>query len=203
MVPTRLELWRQPATLTIIMRLSYVNLKHTVTAFGVVFSLTASAFAEDVPVDLLDRLRNAQGIEAKRLAREAETIWSRSGSPAMDFLLKRGMDAMQAGDYDQAVEHLTALVDHAPDFAQGYHLRAQAYYGVDLLGPALQDIEVALALNPQNFETIYGLGVLARALGSERRAVELFEQVLQMHPEHEGASKALEYMAPSVRGRKL
>ena len=52
--------------------------------------------------------------------------WSKSGSPAMDLLLQRGRDALQAGEVGAAIEHLTALTDHAPDFAEGWNARATA-----------------------------------------------------------------------------
>ena len=53
--------------------------------------------------------------------------WSKSGSPAMDLLLDRGRKAMEEGDWTAAIEHLTALTDHAPDFAEGWNARATAY----------------------------------------------------------------------------
>ena len=52
--------------------------------------------------------------------------WSRSGSPVADLLLKRGYGALDAGDTVGAIGHLTALVEHAPDFAPGWAARAEA-----------------------------------------------------------------------------
>jgi len=45
-----------------------------------------------------------------------------------DFLA-RGRDAMDAEAFDRAIEHFTALIDHAPDFAEGYNARTTAYFG--------------------------------------------------------------------------
>ena len=52
--------------------------------------------------------------------------WSRSGSAAMDLLLTRGLSALGEDDIDLALEHFTALTDHAPDFAEGWNARATA-----------------------------------------------------------------------------
>jgi len=121
----------------------------------------------------------------------------------MDLLLKRGREALAVGDFNVAIDHLTALTDHAPDFAEGYHLRATAYYRADLYGPALDDLETALALNPDNFNAIFGLGVLFQELGDSRRAAELFRRVLALNPHHENAEEALEQLKSSGIGRTL
>lgn len=45
-----------------------------------------------------------------------------------------------AEDYATAIEHLTALTDHAPNFAEGWHTRATAFYLIDEYGLALADL---------------------------------------------------------------
>jgi hypothetical protein len=62
------------------------------------------------------------------------TEWGKSGSAAMDLLFRRGEDAMDAGT-PMLQSNVTALVDHAPDFAEGYNGRASAYYQMGLYGP--------------------------------------------------------------------
>ena len=70
------------------------------------------AAAEGVE-DLLTQLQTADPQSAGRLERKIWREWSKSGSPAFDLLLQRGRDALDAGDTDAAIEHLTALIDHA------------------------------------------------------------------------------------------
>jgi hypothetical protein len=52
---------------------------------------------------LLDRLAEAEPGEAGRLVSEIFVEWSKSGSPAIDLLLKRGQDALETGDLDAAI----------------------------------------------------------------------------------------------------
>ena len=99
-------------------------LKPIVTALCALFLLFAPAQAQDREAELLAELREAPESESKRLERELELIWGNSGSPAMDLLLKRGRDALEDEDNTRAIEHLSALTDHAPDFAEGWHARA-------------------------------------------------------------------------------
>ncbi len=187
------------------MRMKIVNLKHTVAALGVLVLLCGPASAQDrgrLEV-LLEALRTAPSEQAKVAERNVEREWSRSGSAAMDFLLKRGREALAAGEFTLAIEHFTALTDHAPNFAEGYHARATAFYRANLYGPALVDLERALALNPDNFNAIFGLGVLMDELGKSRDAAQLYSRVLALNPHHENAQTALEQLKTIGIGRTL
>ncbi|MGB7240735.1 MAG: tetratricopeptide repeat protein [Sulfitobacter sp.] len=178
-------------------------LKHIVAALVVtVMNSAPSKAAEDVSA-LLQQLQSASEIDATRLEREIELAWSKSGSAAMDLLLQRGRDAMQADDSAAAIEHLTALTDHAPDFAEGWHARATAYFNAGLYGPALADLQRALSLNPDNFNAIFGLGVMFQEFQDLGRAETAFRQVLALHPHHENAKTALEQLKRSGIGRTL
>ncbi|MCX8228213.1 MAG: hypothetical protein OTI35_19260, partial [Sulfitobacter sp.] len=117
MVPTRLEMWRQPVTFNIVMVNHIVNLKHIVAALGLWVLLAGISFAQSAlpqTEELLEKLRNAPVEDVSRIEREVQTAWSRSGSATIDLLMKRGREAMQAGDIKLAIEHFTALTDHAP-----------------------------------------------------------------------------------------
>ena len=84
---------------------------------------------------LFAELKESDAQAAGRIEREIWNEWSKSGSPAMDLLLQRGRDAMAAGDMGAAIEHFTALTDHAPDFAEGWTARATAYFQAAEWGP--------------------------------------------------------------------
>ena len=180
-----------------------VNLKRAVAAVGFSLLLSGQVFAEIAPPELLEKLKAATPEEAPRVAREVETVWNRSGSAAMDLLFKRGKDALEEGDLPLAIEHFTALTDHAPDFAEGFHQRAQAYYRADLYGPAMDDLETALVLNPSNYNAILGFAVMVHEFGDLRRAALLFRQTLEIHPNHENAQSALDAMRRDGIGREL
>lgn len=185
------------------MRILPVNLKRHLAALGATVLLCGTGFAEPAPPELLDKLKNATEAEAPRVVSEIEIAWSRSGSAAMDLLLKRGREALQEEDFPLAIEHLTALTDHAPDFAEGYHARAEAYFRADLYGPALDDLEMTLALDPTHFDAIFGLGVMMQEFGDLRRAAQLFRRVMVLHPHHENARAALDRMKRDGIGREL
>lgn len=152
---------------------------------------------------LLKRLKTAEQTEVKTLESQIKRAWSRSGSASADLLLKRGRDALRAKKPKVAIEHLTALTDHAPEFAEGWHMRASAYYQEKLYGPALEDLARTLALNPDHFEAIQGLGAIFEQLGDQTRAYEAYAQVLTIHPNHAGVLEAMERLESQVKGPEL
>ena len=80
------------------------------------------AFADSARLDeLFQRLQNTDDVGAQQIEAEIWSEWSKSGSPAMDLLLERGRSAMQAGDFVGAIGQFTAVIDHAPDFAEAYN----------------------------------------------------------------------------------
>lgn len=179
-------------------------LKLIVTAlFSIAVLFAAVSSAQAGEEELLEALRTAPESEAKRLERELGLIWDSSGSAAMDLLLKRGREAMEADDNVRAIEHFSALTDHAPQFAEGWHARATAFYRAGKYGPALDALERALALNPNNFNAIFGLGVMFQEFGDLQRAANAYDKVLELNPHHENAKSAKDALEARGIGRTL
>ncbi|WP_243405018.1 tetratricopeptide repeat protein [Pelagivirga sediminicola] len=161
-------------------------------------------FAQDAKLDeMFEALRNAPAPDATRLGEDIMLRLSNSGSPAMNLLLKRGRDAMMQGDTALALELLGALTDHAPDFAEGWHARSVAYARAGLMGPAMDDLERSLALDPRNFAAIYSLGALLEEVGQPDLAAEAYAQVAAIHPHFDDVTLALERLKAEVRGTDL
>lgn len=160
--------------------------------------------AEESRLDtLLADLAMAPPQEAQRIAAEIELEWAKSGSAAMDLLLRRGEDALEAGDFAAAVEHLSAAIDHAPDFAEAWHLRSIAFFRQERFGLALHDIEQALALEPRHFNAIYGLGVLLDEMGRPDLARDALLRGQSIHPHHKDISETLERVSRKLGGADL
>lgn len=129
--------------------------------------------------------------------------WSKSGSAAMDLLLKRGQEAMEAGDLEAAIEHLTALTDHAPDFAEGWNARATAYYLAGQFGPSLADIRRTLALNPHHFGALTGLGTILEETDQPKEAMAAYRAVLALNPHQDSVRQALERLEQDAEGVEI
>ncbi|WP_372605156.1 tetratricopeptide repeat protein [Actibacterium sp.] len=169
--------------------------------------LCAGAFAAPADAarldDLLAELAQPDLPNWEMVETEIWNEWSKSGSAAMDLLLRRGREAMDAGDFAQAVDHLTALVDHAPGFAEGYNARASAYFQLGLYGPALEDLAHALALNPHHFGAMIGLGSILQDLDQPQRALDAFRAALAIHPHEPDLKEAVERLEQQISGPTL
>ena len=152
---------------------------------------------------MFERLKSADEVDAGRIEREIEMIWSQSGSAAMDLLLTRGRDAMEKQDFAVAIEHFTALTDHAPEFAEGWYGRAQAFAQIERIGLAIADLEHTLLLNPRHYEAIFGLGMIFEQLDQPEQAYDAYRLVLDLYPHHEGASERLNKIERGVNGTEL
>lgn len=150
--------------------------------------------------ELLERLAQPDLEHWQRIERRILDAWSSSGSPTIDLLLRRGRAALEEGDSEAAIAHLTALTDHAPEFAEGWHARAKAYYSADLLGPAMSDLARALALNPHHFGALSGLGAILEDVGRERQALEAFRAAAAIHPHQPRIRAAVERLTRRVAG---
>lgn len=166
--------------------------------------LAGAAAADSATLDrLFERLKTADAGEAGRIEREIWSEWSKSGSPAMDLLLKRGRDAMEAGDTAAAIEHLTALVDHAPEFAEGWNARATAYFQAGEYGPSVADIAHVLQLNPRHFGALAGFGIILEQTGREDEALEVYRAALAIHPHLTSVEESVERLEAKAAGQNL
>ncbi|OYX42005.1 MAG: hypothetical protein B7Z02_13905 [Rhodobacterales bacterium 32-67-9] len=153
--------------------------------------------------NLYAELADPNNPEWQRVQADILREWSKSGSPSMDLLLKRGREAMEAGDLTAAIEHFTALTDHAPEFAEGWNARATAYYLAGQFGPSVADIRRTLALNAQHFGALDGLGMILEELGRDAAAIEVFRASLAIHPHQDNIKQALERLEQKTSGTAL
>jgi len=186
----------------------YSSSLNRIVSFGlaaVLFGLPALGQGTDsAEVDrLLGELARPEQPGWQQIEDSIRREWSKSGSPAMDLLLRRGQEAMESGDLQAAIEHLTALTDHAPDFAEGWNARATAYFHADDYGLALEDIRHTLALNPNHFGALNGLAVIFEALGREAEALEVYRAAAAIHPHRPEILEAIERLERTVEGQRL
>ncbi|KMW58072.1 hypothetical protein AIOL_003042 [Candidatus Rhodobacter oscarellae] len=178
--------------------------KRAVTVFLLCGGISQPIWAQEATLeDLLAQLADPATENWQQIERQIRTEWSRSGSAAMDLLLQRGEEALEASEFDVAFEHFSALTDHAPDFAEGWNLRATALFQQGYYGPALEDLRRALALNPQHFGALTGLAVILQDTQLFDEALEVWHMVEAMHPHRPEMRQAIEALEQKVGGARL
>ncbi|MEM1273515.1 MAG: tetratricopeptide repeat protein [Pseudomonadota bacterium] len=189
------------------MRVLNLAYKLAVAAVFAIYATSGLAQSNDAQADrlqaLLDRLADPETGNWELVEQEIVQRWSISGSATADLLLNRGLAALDAGDSAAAISHLTALVDHAPEFAEGWSLRATAYFRAGLFGPSIYDIQMVLALNPQHFGAMIGLGIMLEEMGEEARALEAFRAARAIHPHRPDVEGAIARLEAALEGQAL
>lgn len=153
--------------------------------------------------ELFQQLREADVEDFFDIEWEIVEIWFDSGSAAMNLLLERGQAAMSEEDYPKAIEHFSALIDHAPDFAEGWNARASAYYLTDEYALAMSDIRRTLILNPRHFGALNGLGLIFEEIDNPEAAYKAYTMARELHPFLENVNEGLIALKPLVDGAEL
>lgn len=129
--------------------------------------------------------------------------WTQTASPTADLLFDRAREALEAEDPQIAIEHLTALIAHAPGFAEAYNARATAYYAMELFGPAMADIRRTLALNPRHFGALGGLGQILEQLGRDHDALSAYRAAAAIHPHRTDILDGIDRLEKALGGATL
>lgn len=181
------------------------NLNRAVAAAIAAAALfTAPVLAEQAELEaLFEGLRTADPVAAEQIEARIYEIWSQSGSDAMDLLLTRGREALSEGDTRAAIEHFTALTDHAPEFAEGWNARATAYFHAGQYGPSLDAIRRTLALNPRHFGAMSGLALILEEMGAPEAALEVWREVEKIIPNRDGLAATIKRLEREIEGEAI
>jgi tetratricopeptide (TPR) repeat protein len=140
---------------------------------------------------------------AKAVAEAIERVWQHSGSPTIDLLMERAMQAVAEEKHDLAIKLLDHVVVLAPDFTEGWNRRAYAYFVKSDVEHALGDLRRALALDPNHFKALEGLAQIMREIGEKKAALKAYRQLLSVHPYWPGAQQAIEELERDVDGQGI
>lgn len=132
---------------------------------------------------LFERLRvTTSSEEAEMIVVTIRHVWSQSGRTAVNALMGRAVQSIHAGDYDMALETLDGVTSIAPEFVEGWNLRATVNYLREDYTSAVKDIEHVLILEPRHFTALAGLGRILLELEDKAAALTAFEMALSINP---------------------
>lgn len=137
-----------------------------------------------VSLDLLFlRLQTARTDEEAQTAEGAiRNAWAQSGRQNVDNLVAVASLSMRVGDFDDALQALNEVVTQAPDFAEGWNMRATVYYLRGDYAQSMADLGRVLTLEPRHFGALAGLGRIFLELDDEKTALKAFDAALGVNP---------------------
>lgn len=128
-------------------------------------------------------------------------IWSRSGSPEIDRLLRRGVDQMSAGELEAALATFDAIIRRKPEFAEGWNKRATVLFMLGRDNASLKDCDEVLKRNPRHFGALSGMTQIHLRRGDPAAALQAWERALQANPNLDGGAETLRILEEAVRAR--
>jgi tetratricopeptide (TPR) repeat protein len=140
---------------------------------------------------------------ATQTAKAIERLWAVSGSDTVAVLMNRAMKAMHEKKAELALRFLDAIVDQAPDYAEGWSQRAHVLFLENDVQRAVGDLRRALALDPNHFRALGALGHILREVGEKKGALKAYQKLLEVHPFAPGARQALEELEREVGGQGI
>ncbi len=170
---------------------------------------------EELPIDTPDQRSKLLGLlygqlakatnehEAAPVAEAVERLWLHSGSDTVSLLMERSLKAVSEKNTALALKLLDAVVMLAPDFAEGWNRRAYVFYTANDFQRALGDLRRVLALEPNHYKALDGLGQILREMGEKKAALQAFQQLLRVHPNWPNVRQAVSELDREVEGQGI
>ncbi len=153
---------------------------------------------------LFDELAQANSTEdAKPIEDRILDIFSQSGSPSVDLLLKRALAAEQGDDKDTARKLLDSITEIAPKFAEGWHARGELLAATGDDEGAMISLQKAVALNPREFAAMAELASLLADYGDKKAALDMYRKALALDPKMQDVERRVRQLSRDVEGEPI
>ena len=175
------------------------------------FAAIGSAVAQPASKQLggqIDRwfadLAKAESAEdAKPLEDKIEAAFRQSGSPSLDLLIGRAKQAVGGGDSKTAAALVVSINKLAPDFVEGWRLRATLDAAAGNDASAMLALQKVMTLNPRHFPAMAELAGMLEDFGDKKAALDLYRKVLALDPKHESAVDRVRALQRDVEGQGI
>ena len=167
--------------------------------------VTAGLPALAVPTDeMFEKLKNAPSeSEANDAAQDIWASWMESGSPTVDMIMQRGVEAQMIGDTETARTFYDRAILIKPDNPQAWFRRAGIFLADENFPEALRDLNETLKLEPRHFGAWAGLGSLFETMGATDQALEAWREALLIYPYMRDGLQAEKRLSKVAEGQGL
>lgn len=141
--------------------------------------------------------------QAGEISGVIEQLWRLQGGDTVNLLIDRGDLFSAQNQNEKALPFLDAAVELEPQYAEAWSHRAYIEYRMNNYAAALGDLRRALAIEPNNFRALDGMAKILVQMGEKKAALEVYNQLLKVHPNIEGGEKQRDDLKKEVEGRGI
>lgn len=180
------------------------NIETMIRALFLAVLFFAGAAHAEPSEDMFEKLRAAPSdSEAHDVAMDIWASWMESGSPTVDVIMQRGVDAQTGGDLETARAFYDRAILIKPDYAEAWNRRASLFLMDENYPEALRDLNETLRLEPRHFGAWSGLGIMFEQMGSPKNALEAYREALKIYPRMQQAIAAEKRLSKISEGQGL
>ncbi|MBS0232746.1 MAG: tetratricopeptide repeat protein [Proteobacteria bacterium] len=141
--------------------------------------------------------------QAGEIGAAIERLWRMEGGDTVNLLIDRGEIFSSRNENEKALPFLDAAVELAPQYADAWSHRAYVEYRMNNYTAALGDLRRALALEPNHFRALDAMGKILVLMGEKKAALEVYNQLLKVHPNIEGGETERDKLKKEVEGQGI
>jgi tetratricopeptide (TPR) repeat protein len=119
--------------------------------------------------------------EAREIEERLWTFWRSFADEQSRQLLEQSREAQLRFDYE-ALIYNKAVVEHAPQFAEGWNQLGYVYFLAGQYDASLDAIEHVLALEPMHYAALAGKGIILYYAGKVEEAQAPLRRALAINP---------------------
>jgi tetratricopeptide (TPR) repeat protein len=125
-------------------------------------------------------------------------VWSRSGDPKVDGLFAAGVEQMNHGQAQAAIDTFSQIIRLKPDFAEGWNKRATVYYFIGEYDKSLRDCDEVIKRNPKHWGALSGYGQIYLQLDKPEQALAYFQRALAANPNLQQIEQMIEQLKQAL-----
>ncbi len=131
---------------------------------------------------LLEKLRDEDETVRQSATAQLWQIWFQQKGVWGLEQLRRAQKLVEQGNFKQAEDLLTEVIEDNPTFAEARNRRAVLYYLQGKYEKSRADCSQVVAFNQFHFGAWHGLGLCNAALGNYYDAIAAFRKALKIQP---------------------
>jgi tetratricopeptide (TPR) repeat protein len=155
------------------------------------------ATPDDLPA-LFRQLRDPDDLVRALTENSIWQTWSRSGDAKVDALFKVGVEQMNQGRTEAAIDTFTEIIKRKPDFAEGWNKRATIYFLAGDYDKSLADCDEVIKRNPQHWGALSGYGQIYVQLDRPEEALTYFQRALAVNPNLQNVENMIQQLKQVV-----